>query len=66
MDRDFGKRYLRGRTENLLSESSTLVPGGAADPPPRLARRCDWGLNTKHSKPKHLYLALVQALLAKS
>ena len=34
LDRDFGQRLWT----DLMPEFSTLVPGGAADPPPRLAR----------------------------
>ena len=35
LDRDFGQRLWT----DLMPEFSTLVPGGAADPPPRFARR---------------------------
>ena len=43
LDRDFGQRLWT----DLMPESSTLVPGGAADPPPRSARRREWGFNSR-------------------
>ena len=44
-----------------MSESSTLVPDGAADPPPRFARRREWALNTI-TVAQALVLALALAL----
>ena len=57
LDRDFGQRLWT----DLMPEFSTLVPGGAADPPPRFARRCEWELNTKHPSPSPLAFAITQA-----
>ena len=56
LDRDFGQRLWT----DLMPESSTLVPGGAADPPPRSARRREWVI--KHACPNMLALALVLVL----
>ena len=43
-----------------MPESSTPVPGGVADPPPRSARRREWVI--KHACPNMLALALVLVL----
>ena len=41
----------RSDRSTLTSPSSTLVPGGAADPLPRFARRREWVLKSKHHMP---------------
>ena len=56
MGRDFGQRLWT----DLMPEFSSLVPGGAADPPPRSARRREWVF--KHACPNMLALALVLVL----
>ena len=60
MGRDFGQRLWTETLDTFMPEFSTLVPGGAADPPPRSARRREWVI--KHACPNMLALALVLVL----